>query len=57
MISEDEKQTVLFIALKGDDSDKARALQHFSLYKEKLQHALTPNEREKLEALIEQCKK
>ncbi|MGB2906856.1 MAG: sulfatase-like hydrolase/transferase [Candidatus Aminicenantaceae bacterium] len=37
--------------------DKARALQHFSLYKEKFQHALTPNEREKLEALIEQCKK
>ena len=26
MISKDEKQTVLFIALKGDDSDKARAL-------------------------------
>jgi arylsulfatase A-like enzyme/Flp pilus assembly protein TadD len=37
--------------------DKARALQHFSLYKEKFQHALPPNEREKLEALIEQCKK
>lgn len=26
MISKDEKQTVLFIALRGDDSDKARAL-------------------------------
>jgi len=37
--------------------DKVRALQHFSLYKEKFQHALPPDEREKLEALIEQCKK
>jgi arylsulfatase A-like enzyme/Flp pilus assembly protein TadD len=37
--------------------EKSKALDHFSLYKEKFQQTLPPDEREKLEALIEQCKK
>jgi tetratricopeptide (TPR) repeat protein len=37
--------------------DKASALEHFSEYKEKFQHVLPESERQKLEALIEQCKK
>ncbi len=40
-----------------NQGDKTRALEHFSLYKEKFQHVLPASEREKLEALIEQCKK
>jgi len=37
--------------------EKSKALDHFSLYQEKFQPTLPPDEREKLEALIEQCKK
>jgi arylsulfatase A-like enzyme/Flp pilus assembly protein TadD len=37
--------------------EKSKALDHFSVYKEKFQQTLPPDERDKLEALIEQCKK